>query len=219
MRNLRDALKGVNGGIASAGALLALLTWFFPELRCWFINNGLAGWMTAISIVVIFPIVASVESAVKEMRIFLIKDYELVVKRLGGWTLESDFYNYLRNNTHHNHFRQSIYDEIENRCTEWRNDNREIKNKKLESAFNRTKEAANAYQIKLFELTWPVGNSTGVPADFDYLHVPPEWEHEDPERFTSAYKELRACWLNFVNALDSIFTLLHNIKPISTSIE
>jgi hypothetical protein len=218
MPHIRGALKGISGTITLVGGLLALLAWIFPELRRWFTDHGLAGWITAIVIMVVLPFAGATDSAVKRKRLDLVTDYEFVVRRLGNWTLDGDFYNYLRNHTNHSHFRKSIYDEIEVRCSEWEKDNREIKNKKLKCAFDDTKNAASAYHAKLFKETWPSLIGPGQPADYEYLCVPPEWEHEDPERFKSAHDELRGCWLDLVNALDNVFTLLHKMEPVSPPI-
>lgn len=203
-------LKVFGGMVAFVAALITIVAFANPNLRQWLAHHGLAGWEFAVALVILIPVLMTLIDRSQAKISKIEKDRDLILERLDGWVLGSDFYEYLQLYVNHSRFRRDISDEIFDTCIKWNMDNREIKNRRLRSAFEGVKEATEKYNEILQGETWAWDTGPQTEIDYKYVRVPPEWEHTDPPRFERALKDLASGRKALVIALDHLFKVLHD---------
>lgn len=145
------------------------------------------------------------------------KDVALIEERLGEWTLQSFFFEYLVENANHGHYLSEISQDITNHVYQWDRDDRQISDSRLRTAWDSVREATTRYSQSLHEHMWAEDDGERGPSSTEFVRVPIEWKTKYPERSKKAYAELDTTRLNLITSLRTMFKELHSAKPMSNS--
>ena len=202
-------------GIVPLVALIAsLLT---PSARLWMASHSEIGWIAAFVLpMVVFLLMDYLRSS-QHSAASKIKDYNLIMERLDGWSLESSFYKYLNDRGTDAKLSTKVTDDIEDRSASWDRDVRRIKNRKLRSAFNKTREALNIYHLAIINLmdTQEIEIRSSSRKVEERLILPLDLKGTNPAEFYKMNSELQTKRRALVNALAHLFKVLHDASPVS----
>jgi hypothetical protein len=197
--------------LAFVGSALGILTIFVPNIRAWFSRHGTLGWAMTIFLLIFLPFALDLTSNKAARYLQVKKDCELIKSRLQDWLLNGELYNYLHLSADHNRFKRIVSDEIQDKCTDWLIDTREIVTKNLSSTFERVKSATYKYNELLQSETWAWDLGPGTAIDYEYVRVPVEWETTNPTRYSQAYDDLRDAKTELISALQNLSQLVHSL--------
>jgi hypothetical protein len=199
---------------AAVGGVVGLVAVFFPEVRQWMVAHGLLGWVAATAAIVLLPVISSIEMHVRVRAVSDAKDHGLVMERLAGWSLASEFFTYIVEHADHNHFSASAAHQIEDRVRAWSLDQRSISHRKLRGSWTSVDLAARAYSEAILENMWTWDTGPRTKPDPKFLRVPVEWQSTDLGRYDAAHKLLSERRSALVKALRDLFKVLHDVAPL-----
>jgi hypothetical protein len=174
-------------------------------------KNSLTGWIVAIVVAIVLAYINLISQRSQAEYYRKQKDVTLLKNLLGTWIPGSEFVIYLKISTTHHRFPRKYFDEMQDKSIAWQVNSLQIHNRNLRKIFNEVAKNLESYFSALFSNTWSVGSSPNATQFFDdnFIQVPPEWEMEDPERFSNAYKQLNQCRIDFITSLDKLFNAIH----------
>ena len=128
--------------------------------------------------------------------------------------MEGDFYLYLRTQANHDRFPFKYLEQLISRVESWNHDTLPLHNRKLKNAFKPLRVAVETYQTTLLSETYTMGSGPYPAQEYNenFVQVAPEWVSEDPTRYKVAYKNLNDQRIALVEALETIFTVVHELE-------
>jgi len=202
--------------IAAVGGVLGLLALFIPDVPTWMRDNGLGGWVTALVLLILAPMLtsATVRSRMKiqqleKTREQSAKDIDLISELLDGWTIESDFFETLVEFADHNYFPVQLSRQIEDRWTRWNRESRQIKTIALNQTFKAVKEANSRYHDVIGTYMWEKDSGPGTTPRNDLLSVPYEWDRAAKSEAHAALNDARS---DLVRALGELYAMMHELR-------
>lgn len=203
LNRITEAIKSVSSQIVAViGLLSGIVGLLVPAVKEFAVSTPLLGWGLFLGAVVILPVVAKAPATNKK-EIARKKDIELLRDRLQGWELDSTFFQYLTQGATHEHLDLSFASNLDKHLDRWEFDAREMKNPEVQRIWKACEAATVQYNERINEHLFLKASAQ------DFLHVPPEWQWDDPDRYKRAFEELLAARLNLLAAIRNAHRILH----------
>lgn len=240
MSRFRAVAASLNGFLAAASAVATIVVVFVPDLRSWMSDHGLLGWIAAMVILAASFLafawsreghredlkalqreVASSQQQVEahalevsrlqselDNRRTIEKDLTLVHELLGDIQPRSRFHEYLKHRANFKHLPAWFANELDSAEDRWRLDPRSVEAPDLAEAWSSVRTTGERFSDLMTQNLWHQDSGPGSASKPDWLTIPIEWNFRMKE---SAYDELDDARLDFSDALDELFALVHRL--------
>lgn len=139
------------------------------------------------------------------------RDLPLLEDRMLGWEMDSYFHKYLQQ-PFHKHLPMQFVRALEEQVERWERDSRRLSNPEVAEVWGHCKDAAKRYIEKIEEYMW-------TEEDRDYLHVPPEWGHREPDRYQEAFRNLGKYSAALRESLSQVYRVQHSLTQPGSKME
>lgn len=142
------------------------------------------------------------------------KDVELLESRLKDFGPTSPNLLYLTHNVTFTAFPVKLLDEFERLVREWTADSRTIESKELKNSFDELVENMLDFYVTCNAEMFPleIRRTGSKEIDYDRMQIPPEWKHQQPERYSDTQKILSEKQGKLLESLQKMNRLVHKYR-------
>ena len=134
------------------------------------------------------------------------KDLALIAENLGPIQLRSKFHEYLKCGADFNHLPTWFANDLRNARDRWSFDPRSVEPSDLSDAWSNVCSSGEELDRLVGAYLWLEDSGPGTPKNLDWMCIPREWDYKKRD---TADDELDTARLDFVEALDALYAVIH----------
>ena len=212
LKHLRLTIRRIVATLITSASLISLV--LNNNIRSGLKHFWMVGWSIALIALIfamfLFPYFAK---ALKSRNVPT-KDIEILETRLKDFGPTSQNLLYLTHSVSFAAFPTSLLDEVERLVLEWTADTRILENDELRKSFNDLTENMFEFYVtcnmEMFPLELRKTNAKEI--DYERMQIPPEWKHEQPERYNETMEILNEKLLKLIRSIQKMNQLIHKYK-------